>query len=93
MGMPAAKRGDQVVATDTHIVMVPAPSGPPVPTPLPHPFVGVIDDAPLPDPYLDVSPENRPEYGNAIPGVVQQCTARGVGEARDCGSFAYSASL
>jgi len=42
MGQPAAKKGDQVVATDTHIVMIPA--GPsPVPTPLPHPFTGSID--------------------------------------------------
>jgi uncharacterized Zn-binding protein involved in type VI secretion len=31
-----------VVATDTHIVMVPSPGGP-VPTPLPHPFVGMLD--------------------------------------------------
>jgi uncharacterized Zn-binding protein involved in type VI secretion len=40
--MPAAARqGDAVLATDTHIVMVPAvPS--PVPTPLPHPFSGSI---------------------------------------------------
>jgi uncharacterized Zn-binding protein involved in type VI secretion len=42
MGQPAAKQGDQIVATDTHIVMVPAPPGPPVPTPLPHPFAGII---------------------------------------------------
>jgi uncharacterized Zn-binding protein involved in type VI secretion len=42
MGQPAAKANDQVVATDTHIVMVPA--GPSlVPTPLPHPFTGVLD--------------------------------------------------
>lgn len=41
MGQPAAKQGDQVVATDTHIVMVPSPGGP-VPTPLPHPFTGII---------------------------------------------------
>lgn len=42
MGQPAAKQGDQVVATDTHIVMVPSPGGP-VPTPLPHPFTGQVD--------------------------------------------------
>lgn len=41
MGQPAAKQGDQIVATDTHIVMVPAAPNP-VPTPLPHPFTGVI---------------------------------------------------
>jgi uncharacterized Zn-binding protein involved in type VI secretion len=43
MGQPAAKQGDQVLATDIHIVMVPAPPGPPVATPLPHPFVGMIN--------------------------------------------------
>jgi uncharacterized Zn-binding protein involved in type VI secretion len=43
MGQPAAKKGDQVVGVDTHIVMVPAPPGPPVPTPLPHPFAGMLD--------------------------------------------------
>ncbi len=42
MGQPAAKQGDRVVATDTHIVMIPSPGGP-VPTPLPHPFVGTLD--------------------------------------------------
>ena len=42
MGQPAAKANDQVIATDTHIVMVPA--GPSlVPTPLPHPFTGILD--------------------------------------------------
>jgi uncharacterized Zn-binding protein involved in type VI secretion len=43
MGQPAARQNDQIVAVDTHIVMVPAPPGPPVPTPLPHPFVGMIN--------------------------------------------------
>lgn len=42
MGQPAAKQGDQVIATDTHIIMIPSPGGP-VPTPLPHPFVGRLD--------------------------------------------------
>ena len=42
MTKPAAKQGDQVLATDTHIIMIPSPGGP-VPTPLPHPFVGLID--------------------------------------------------
>ncbi len=42
MGAPAAKKDDQVVAVDTHIVLVPAvPS--PIPTPLPHPFAGKLD--------------------------------------------------
>jgi len=43
MGQPAAKQGDQVVATDIHIVMIPSPGGP-VPTPLPHPFTGMLDN-------------------------------------------------
>lgn len=42
MGQPAAKQGDQITAVDIHIVMVPSPGGP-VPTPLPHPFAGIID--------------------------------------------------
>jgi uncharacterized Zn-binding protein involved in type VI secretion len=42
MRQPAAKQGDKVLATDTHIVMIPTPGGP-VPTPLPHPFVGTLD--------------------------------------------------
>jgi uncharacterized Zn-binding protein involved in type VI secretion len=42
MGQPAAKQGDQITAVDMHIVMVPSPGGP-VPTPLPHPFAGIID--------------------------------------------------
>jgi uncharacterized Zn-binding protein involved in type VI secretion len=39
---PAARQGDQVTATDTHVVMVPSPPGGPVPTPLPHPFAGQL---------------------------------------------------
>ncbi len=42
MGQPAAKQGDQITATDIHIVMIPSPGGP-VPTPLPSPFVGIIN--------------------------------------------------
>lgn len=42
MGKPAAKQGDKVMATDTHIVMIPSPGGP-VPTPLPNPFAGALD--------------------------------------------------
>jgi uncharacterized Zn-binding protein involved in type VI secretion len=41
MGQPAARLTDQVMGTDTHIVLVPA--GPSlVPTPLPHPFTGIL---------------------------------------------------
>lgn len=42
MGQPAAKQGDKIIATDTHIIMIPSPTGP-VPTPLPHPFTGIIN--------------------------------------------------
>ncbi len=41
--LPAAKQGDQVVGVDTHIIMIPTPGGP-VPTPLPHPFAGMLDN-------------------------------------------------
>jgi uncharacterized Zn-binding protein involved in type VI secretion len=41
MGQPGAKQGDQIIAVDIHIVMIPSPGGP-VPTPLPHPFAGMI---------------------------------------------------
>jgi len=42
MGQPAAKQGDQIMATDIHIVLVPSASGT-VPTPLPHPFAGLLN--------------------------------------------------
>ena len=40
MGQPAAKQGDQITATDTHLIQPPG-TAPPVPTP--HPFTGIID--------------------------------------------------
>lgn len=55
MGQPGAKKGDQIVGTDIHIVMIPSPGGP-VPTPLPHPFVGQIDDALSDDVNIDGQP-------------------------------------
>ena len=42
MGQPAAKQGDQVTATDTHILLYPSPGGP-VPTPTPLPFNGILN--------------------------------------------------
>ena len=42
MGQAAAKQGDKITATDTHIFMIPSPGGP-VPTPLPSPFSGLIN--------------------------------------------------
>jgi uncharacterized Zn-binding protein involved in type VI secretion len=42
MGQPAAKQGDMVMATDIHIILIPTPGGP-VPTPIPHPFSGMLN--------------------------------------------------
>lgn len=41
MGRPAAKKGDQIIGVDIHIVMVPTPVGP-TPVPQPTPFRGEI---------------------------------------------------
>ena len=41
MGQPAAKQGDRITGVDTHIILVPTPAGS-VPTPLPHPFNGIL---------------------------------------------------
>jgi uncharacterized Zn-binding protein involved in type VI secretion len=43
MGQPGAKQGDKITATDIHIVLIPSPGGP-IPTPLPHPFVGILSE-------------------------------------------------
>ena len=45
MGQPAAKQGDQIVATDMHLTQ--APPAPPVL--VPHPFTGVLDGSLSPD--------------------------------------------
>jgi RHS repeat-associated protein len=42
--MIGAKWFDMVVGVDIHFVLVPVPMAPPIPTPLPHPFVGLIFD-------------------------------------------------
>jgi uncharacterized Zn-binding protein involved in type VI secretion len=76
MGQPAAKKGDQIVATDIHIVMVPAASGP-VPTPLPHPFTGIIGGALSPDVNImgmaaatvDSTADNTPGHIPTPPGT------------------------
>ncbi len=43
MGLPAAKKNDQVIGVDIHMILPPTPS--PVPTPVPHPFSGRLDGA------------------------------------------------
>jgi uncharacterized Zn-binding protein involved in type VI secretion len=42
MSPPAAKKGDQVTALDTHVIQ---PPGPTSPVSVPHPFSGIIDGA------------------------------------------------
>jgi uncharacterized Zn-binding protein involved in type VI secretion len=79
MGQPAAKQNDQVTATDTHIVMVPA--GPSlVPTPLPHPFTGIITGGVissvqiggLPAAVVGSSADNTPPHLPTPPGTTFQ---------------------
>lgn len=77
MGQPAAKQGDQIVATDIHIVMVPAP---PVPTPLPHPFVGIVNGSlssdvkimGMPAATVDSTADNTPPHIPTPPGIAFQ---------------------
>jgi uncharacterized Zn-binding protein involved in type VI secretion len=76
MGQPAAKKGDQINATDTHIVMVPSATGT-VPTPLPHPFTGIISGAlssdvnimSMPAATVDSTADNTPPHIPTSPGV------------------------
>ena len=55
MGQPAAKQGDQIIATDIHILMVPSPAGP-VPTPTPMPFTGTIMSGCSTDVFIEGKP-------------------------------------
>lgn len=55
MGKPAAKKGDQVIGLDTHIIMVPSPAGP-VPTPMPMPFSGKLSDGLSADVLIEKKP-------------------------------------
>ncbi|MEA2933134.1 MAG: hypothetical protein QOI56_1919 [Actinomycetota bacterium] len=79
MGQPAAKRNDQVVATDVHIVMVPA--GPSlVPTPLPHVFTGMLNGglaatvniAGQPAATVNSTADNAPAHIPTPPGTTFQ---------------------
>jgi len=47
--------GDKIIATDTHIIMIPSPGGP-VPTPLPHPFNGTINGGLSSDVFIEGKP-------------------------------------
>jgi len=55
MGKIAAKQGDKIQATDTHILLVPSPGGP-VPTPTPMPFVGTIMSGVSTDVFIEGKP-------------------------------------
>lgn len=78
MGQPAAKQGDQIVATDVHIVLVPTPA--PVPTPLPHPFTGIVNGGlssdvkimGLPAATVGSTADNVPPHIPTPPGVAFQ---------------------
>ena len=67
MGQPAAKRGDRVIAMDTHIIVV--PTGQPIPVPG-HPFLGVFNNGlsndvkimGQPAANLDSTAENTPAH-------------------------------
>jgi uncharacterized Zn-binding protein involved in type VI secretion len=73
---PAAKKGDQVVGVDTHIVLVPSGSGS-TPTPLPHPFAGKLDGSLSPDVTIEGKPaavrgstaRNSPAHVPTAPGT------------------------
>ncbi|RQH18196.1 PAAR domain-containing protein [Okeania hirsuta] len=79
MGQPAAKQGDQIIAVDTHIVMVPS-AVPPVPTPLPHPFSGIIKGnlssnvniMGMPAATVDSTADNTPPHIPTPPGTAFQ---------------------
>lgn len=79
MGQPAAKLNDQVMATDTHIVIVLA--GPAqVPTPLPHPFTGIVSGGTVssvrvggqPAAVVGSTADNTPPHLPTPPGVSLQ---------------------
>lgn len=79
MGQPAAKQGDQVVATDIHIVLVPTAGGP-MPTPLPHAFTGILNGSLSNDVNIMGCPaatvgstaDNTPSHLPTPPGTVFQ---------------------
>lgn len=76
MGLPAANAASLVTATDVHIVLVPSPGGP-VPTPLPHAFVGAMDSGLAgavnvmgqPAATAGTGASNRPPHLPTPPGV------------------------
>jgi uncharacterized Zn-binding protein involved in type VI secretion len=79
MGQPAAKQGDRIVATDTHIVLVLSASGT-TPTALPHPFAGILNGKlssdvkimSLPAATVDSTADNAPPHLPTAPGTAFQ---------------------
>lgn len=78
MGQPAAKKGDQIVGVDIHIVIV--PGAPPVPVPLPHPFTGIVGGGlssdvnimGMPAATVDSTADNTPAHVPTPPGTAFQ---------------------
>jgi uncharacterized Zn-binding protein involved in type VI secretion len=76
MGQIAAKQGDKIVAVDTHIVMVQVGSSL-VPTPLPHPFTGILNGSlssnvnimGLPAATVGSTADNTPAHAPTPPGI------------------------
>jgi uncharacterized Zn-binding protein involved in type VI secretion len=74
MGQPAAKQGDQIIATDIHLVVVPSPASP---VPLTHPFTGVINNnlsenvklMGMPAATIDSTADNTPPHIPTPPGT------------------------
>jgi uncharacterized Zn-binding protein involved in type VI secretion len=79
MGLPAATANHSVTAIDTHIVLVPTPGGP-VPTPLPHPFNGILNGGLVttvkingqPAAVVDSTATNTPAHIPTPPGTAFQ---------------------
>ncbi|MFG1609217.1 PAAR domain-containing protein [Actinoplanes sp. NPDC049265] len=73
----AAREGDPVTGTDTHLVLVPGPGGAPTPVPQPLPFNGTLDSGLSPDVLIDgrraavtgSGAVNRPGHLPAPPGT------------------------
>jgi uncharacterized Zn-binding protein involved in type VI secretion len=75
MGQPAAKQNDTITATDTHVVVI--PGSPPTTSPLPHSFIGIINDQlssdvkimGLPAATRDSTADNTPPHVPTPPGT------------------------
>jgi len=68
--MPAVKHFDPVIGVDIHIVMIPTPGGP-LPTPIPHPFIGMVYELIDWIPITIMIPQAMAEGIAAAMGVVE----------------------